>query len=357
MRRWSRIACALLFAAISSGCAVPYYLQAIGGQIDLMRKREPIADIVADPSRDADFRRALGTVAELRRFAVTDLHLPDNDSYTSYADLGRSYVVWNVVATEPFSVKPQRWCFPFAGCVSYRGYFDRDTAERFQQRLDERGLDTFSGGSSAYSTLGYFSDPVLNTMLAGSVDNVAGILFHELAHQKVYIQDDSELSEGFATAIEEHGVEMWLRAHGDAAALERYLRRIGRRAQFAELVARQQSRLRSIFAVDTDDASKLAAKAAAFEQMRLDYAVLKEHWGGATDYDGWFAGTLNNATLVAITTYRRWLPGLKWRLREVGLTQFYADVAALAELPRDERVIRLERWDAQSSASGRLPQP
>jgi predicted aminopeptidase len=178
--------CCVLAALLVSGCALPYYWQAIGGQISLLRKREPIETIVADESRSAALREELRTVAAIREFAVASLELPDNESYTTYADLGRPYVVWNVVAAERFSVAPVQWCFPFAGCVSYRGYFDRADAEKFAARLAEQGYDTYSAGSGAYSTLGYFDDPVLNTMLGGDVVSLAGALFHELAHQKLY---------------------------------------------------------------------------------------------------------------------------------------------------------------------------
>jgi len=354
MRRLLCYSCTALAAAFVSGCALPYYWQAIGGQIGVLRKREPIETIVADDDRSAALREELSTVAAIREFAVGPLDLPDNDSYTTYVDLGRPYVVWNVVAAERFSVAPVQWCFPFAGCVSYRGYFDREDAEKFAERLAEQGYDTYAGGSGAYSTLGYFDDPVLNTMLGGDVASLAGALFHELAHQKLYVPDDSELSEAFATAVEEHGVEAWLTERGDSAALDRYRMRMQRRSEFAALVAAQQERLQAIYAAESDDATKLAAKAQAFLTMRSEYAGLKERWGGTSDYDGWLGGPLNNATLAAIATYRRWLPALKWRLQSAGVTQFHADVAALAQLPLPERAQQLEDWDRQSSAAGRL---
>jgi predicted aminopeptidase len=335
---------------------LPYYWQAIGGQIGVLRKREPIETIVSDENRSAALRGELRMVAAIRQFAVATLELPDNDSYTTYADVGRPYVVWNVVAAERFSVTPLQWCFPFVGCVSYRGYFDRADAETFEQRLAERGLDTYSAGSGAYSTLGYFDDPVLDTMLGGDVESLASVLFHELAHQKLYVADDSELSEAFATAVEEEGVEAWLKQRRDAEALERYRMRTLRRAEFGALVAAQQARLQAVYTAESDDAAKLAAKAQAFATMKSEYAELKERWEGASEYDGWFDGQLNNATLAAIATYRRWLPALKWRLQSTGVTQFYVDVAALAELSEPERARRLEEWDRQSSAAGRLAQ-
>jgi predicted aminopeptidase len=356
MPAWTRTCCTILVAVALHGCALPYYWQAIGGQIEILRKREPIAEILADETRDEELRSELQRVSELRRFAVDELGLANNDSYTSYVDLQRPYVVWNVIATEPLSIDPMQWCYPFVGCVSYRGYFARSAAESLQRKLDERNLDTFLGGSGAYSTLGYFDDPILSTMLVGGARDIAGILFHELAHQRLYIRDDSEISEGFATTIEEYGVESWLTTRSDPASLEEYRRRIARRADFAELVTRQQARLAALFAAATDDASKLAAKDAAFEQMRVDYADLKDRWGGAAEYDQWFAQPLNNATLVAVATYRRWVPAMRERLDRVGLDQFYLDMEVLAALPEAERLACLGSWQPQVSAAGGLSQ-
>ena len=262
--------CAL--AATTAGCAAPYYWQAIGGHLELLRKREPIEDVVADPAVDPKLQTTLTRIAAMRRFASDELGLPSNDSYTSYVALDRSYVVWNVVATDEFSVEPRRWCFPFAGCVAYRGYFERAKAEHFAQQLAEDGLDTHSGGSTAYSTLGYFADPVLSTMVNGGEQYVASLLFHELAHQKLYIKDDSEFSEAFAMVVEEFGTQQWLLQHGTPADLERYRGRRARRVEFAELIAAQQARLRAVYSTGGSPEQLRAAKALAFDALRLEYA-------------------------------------------------------------------------------------
>jgi predicted aminopeptidase len=356
MRRFRRILLLLIATMLVSGCALPFYWQAIGGQLELLRKRTPIEKLLEDPKLDPHLRSRLAAVAMIRRFAVTELHLPDNDSYTSYVDLHRPYVVWNVVAADEFSVDPKRWCFPFVGCVAYRGFFDRAKAERFQARLDAQGLDTYSGGSSAYSTLGYFADPVLSTMLDGGEPYVASVLFHELAHQKLYIKGDSDFSEAFATTIEEYGTERWLREHGDAAAVAAYRQRLERRAGFADLISTEQSRLRAIYASDEPPAAKRRAKAASFATMRADYAALRARWGGNRDYDAWFAQPLNNATLAAVATYRHWLPALRWRLAGVGLDTFYAEAAELAKLSAKDRERRLQGWLDAASAAGALPE-
>jgi predicted aminopeptidase len=342
---------AIVCAALVSlgGCA--FYWQAIGGQIDLLRKRTPIDKLLADPKLDPKTKGELTAVAEIRKFAVTDLLLPDNKSYTTYVALDRQYVVWNVVAAEEFSVAPKRWCFPVAGCVSYRGFFDRADAERFEKELVGEGYDTSSGGSSAYSTLGYFADPVLSTMLGGGEAYVASTLFHELAHQKLYVKDDSEFSEAFATAVEEYGTERWLTARGYDAALAAYQRRLLHRADFAALIAAQQDRLRAVFATNEPVEQKRADKARAFDAMRADYAAVKERWGGTGEYDAWFAQPLNNAALASVATYRHWVPALRARIEAVGLAAFYAEAAELAKLKAPERAARLETWGAASGVS------
>lgn len=332
-----------------SSCAVPFYWQAIGGQWELLRKRTPIEEVLSDPHQDEYVKAALSKVPMIRRFAVDELGLPRNASYTTYVDLGREYVVWNVIATDEFSVTPKRWCYPFTGCVAYRGFFQPESAERFRRTLEREGLDTYLGGASAYSTLGYFADPVLNTMIVGGDQYIASVLLHELAHQRIYVKDDSGLSEAFATAVEEYGTQMWLTEHGDAEAVENYKLRVRRRAEFAELVSRQQSRLRDVFARPLPPDLKRLAKEQAYHTMREEYASLKTSWGGAADYDRWFDQSLNNAMLASVATYRRWLPTLRRRLDLLGPERFYDEMEELAAMTAIGRQLRLESWNARET--------
>ena len=362
MNRLGRAIAACALAATTTGCAAPYYMQAIGGQLELLRKREPIEKVIADPETDPNLKATLGRVETMSRFAVDELKLPDNDSYTSYVALDRPYVVWNVVATEEFSVDPKRWCFPFAGCVAYRGYFDKAKAERFAMKLAEDGFDISSGGSTAYSTLGYFDDPVLSTMVAGGDQYVASLLFHELAHQRLYVKDDSEFSESFAMVVEEVGTERWLSEYATPVDLDRYRTRRQRREQFGELIGQQQTRLRALYASGAPPEQLRDEKQRAFDTLRREYETLKvTTWQGNADYDAWFAQPLNNATLASVATYTRWVPALRARLDEVGLEAFYADAAAIAKLDADERAERLRAWadkvrsppaSGEASASG-----
>ena len=200
--------------ALLGGCTLPYYWQAAAGQMELLGKRTPIEAVIANPQTSAQTRDALREVLQIRQFAVAELGLPENGSYATYVDIGRDFVVWNVVAADQFSVDPRTWCFPVAGCVSYRGYFNESSARRSAARLEADGLDTAVAGATAYSTLGYFADPVLNTMIAGPRLHLAELLIHELAHQKFYVRDDSDLNEAFATAVAEYGTRRWLMHSG-----------------------------------------------------------------------------------------------------------------------------------------------
>ncbi|HEU4616836.1 MAG TPA: aminopeptidase [Gammaproteobacteria bacterium] len=349
MRRRFRILLLIPVCAAVNSCATPFYWQAIGGEIEMLRKRTPIDEVLADPSQSDRVKSALSSVTSIRSFAVHTLGLPDNDSYTTYADLGRPYVVWNVVATPEFSIVPKHWCFPFAGCVSYRGFFDEDKARHYQRALEKAGLDTYMGGSTAYSTLGYFKDPILNTMIDGGEIYIASVLFHELAHQRLYVKSDSAFSEAFAMTVEEYGTQRWLEAKGDTKGLDRYRKRLHYRSQFSELVAKQQRRLREVFAQPISADEKRREKAEAYAQMRDDYRVLKASWGGASDYDGWFDQPLNNATLAAVATYRRWLPVLKARLERLGVEGFYREMERLASMNNAQRQLVLQAWDSEES--------
>ncbi len=341
LARWSLLVTAL---ATLSGCALPYYWQAASGHLDLLRKRTPIDAVLEDPAQPPDVKQALRRVADMRAFAVDRLGLPDNRSYRTYVDLKRPYVVWNVVAADEFAVDPMQWCFPVLGCVSYRGYFSREAAEQFAATLRERGMDTYVAGATAYSTLGYFADPVLNTMLAGGEHYVAGILFHELAHQKFYLRGDSDLNESFATAVQQHGTAEWLAARSSAQAVMAYHSRLQRQADFTALVAAQRARLQAIYAADSSAEARRAAKQAAFSRMREEYAQMKQSWGGVTDYDNWFAGPLNNAQLAAAVTYRRWLPGLSWYIDRHGLATLYEQMEEIEDMPTAARDGLLQSW-------------
>ncbi len=330
----------LASALLLGGCSnLGYYAQAVRGQMSLMWKREPIEEIVQDKSVDPDLRSQLRRVIEIRDYASANLGLPDNGSYRSYADLGRPYVVWNVFATPEFSVDPVTWCFVVVGCVSYRGYFDEENAQRFAARLQTEGKDVYVGGVTAYSTLGKFNDPVLNTMLYWDDDRLAGLIFHELAHQLLYVKGDTDFSESFASFVEEEGVRRWLIAERRADDIPGYEASRERLEAFGDLVVRTRERLRIIYSAGYSDGELRERKRRAFEDMRQEYQEMRTAWGDVLAFDAWFDRDLNNAHLASVAAYRRFVPSFAALLDRQGgdLEAFYAAVREIADMAEPDR--------------------
>jgi predicted aminopeptidase len=335
----------LLLITVLSGCASPlYYAQAISGQLEILAKRRPVEEVFADPATPPEIRHQLELVQRLREFASRELLLPDNRSYRTYADLERPFAVWDVFAAPELSLEPKHWCFIVAGCVSYRGYFARDKAEQFAASLKQKGYDIYVGGVPAYSTLGWFNDPLLNTFIHRSEAELAGLLFHELAHQKIYVSGDSAFNESFATVIELEGVKRWFQQSGNAKEAEAYRQKIQRREEFTALVLRHRAPLAKIYASNLSEAEKRAAKVRVFEELRNDYAKLKTGWNGYPAFDNWFTQDLNNAHLVAIGLYSQYVAAIQVLLAQHGgdLASFYREVEKLAQLPPDERAVALQ---------------
>jgi len=331
---------------ISSCSTVSYYSQAIGGHLKLMRSRESVEKLLASEDTDATLRKQLQTLVDARQYAVEELGLPDNDSYSTYAATGRDAVTWNVVAAEEFSLVPRLWCFPVAGCVSYRGYFDRKDAQRYADGLAADNYDVTVGGASAYSTLGWFDDPILDTMLRGGDIRFVGTLFHELAHQLLYIKDDSNFNEAFASFVEQHGTRLWLDSRGETRRIDAYDSYLQRNQEFVELLQATRADLVKLYAEPLDEVAKRDAKQALFDTMRDNYAAQKAEWDGYSGYDNWFSRELNNARLLAVSTYRRYVPAFAAMHREAGedLEAFYDLARTVSELPAAERLERMEGY-------------
>ena len=338
---------ALGLAAFAGCSTLGYYLQAFNGQMELTRKARPIPKVLEDEHTPADLKVRLEHVQEIRTFASHELALPDNGSYRRYADLKRPYVVWNVFATEEFSVVPKQWCFPIAGCVGYRGYFAEDAAEAFAAQERKAGLDVYVGGVPAYSTLGWMDDPVLNTFIRYPDTEIARLVFHELAHQLVYVPGDSTFNESFATTVELEGVKRWLALHGTPEQLAEFQAGQVRRRDFAELVTRYRDELQALYSSGIDAQAMRSAKARTFEEMRQDYRAPRERWGGFAGYDWWFDQPLNNAQIASVAMYTQLVPGFQKLLAESGgdLPRFYQAVKALAKKPQKERLAVLEASD------------
>ena len=319
-----------------------YYLQSVEGQMDLLQKRELIAQVLADPATPPALKRRLEQVLTIRDFASAELKLPDNQSYRGYADLQRPFVVWNVFAAEEFSIMPRQWCFLFAGCVGYRGYFSLANAEAYARELRDQGLDVFVGGVPAYSTLGWFDDPVLNTFVNYPEYELARLLFHELAHQVAYVKGDTEFNESFAAAVENEGVRRWIARSGDDRMRADFERSQLRRAQFAALVLKYRGELGALYGMPLPAASMRSRKAGLFAALTQDYQQLKAEWGGFAGYDRFFIEP-NNAKLASVALYSTLVPQFQRLIaRHNGdLSAFYAEVKAIAALGEDERDIRL----------------
>lgn len=358
-RRVQLVAGLALAAAIvvgTGGCTtVSYYSQAIAGHLEVMQRARPIDDRLARDALPDALRARLFRALEIRDFATRELGLPDNGSYRSYADLGRPFVIWNVVAAPALSIVPKASCFPVAGCVSYRGFYGEADARAYAASLEKEGLDVFVHGVAAYSTLGWFDDPLLNTFINYPEAELARLVFHELAHQTVYIRDDTTFNESFAVAVEEAGVERWLASHPetDRAA---YATLQSRRAEFLALVMRYRERLGALYASSVPDADKLAGKRQAFADMQADYRRLRDSWGGWAGYDRWFARDINNAHLASIATYTRLVPAFRALLARGGgdFGRFYAAVREIGALPPAAREARLAALAPPGASAGAL---
>jgi predicted aminopeptidase len=311
--------------------------------MELWREAKPIDRLIGDEQTDALLRQRLVRVAEIRDFASRELALPDDGSYREYAQLDRDYVVWNVFAAPELSLDPVQWCFPIAGCVAYRGYFAEEKARAFAAQLEKKGFDVFVGGVPAYSTLGWFDDPVLSTFVTYPEIEIARLIFHELAHRVAYLPGDTMFSESFAVAVETEGVRRWVGMRGAAEQFEAFQSAQARKQQFLDLTGRARERLRAAYAQDLPEEKKRAAKAEVLRAMREEYERLKADWGGFAGYDRWFEEPLNNAKLVSVAAYSGLVPGFRRMLAEADgeLPRFYRAVQELARLPEAERLARL----------------
>ncbi len=348
----TRLLAAAAALALLAGCtSAEYYWQGIRGQLDLLDHAQPIATVL-DGASDPVLRRKLERVVAIRNYASSELALPDNLSYRRYADLGRRFALWNVFAAPELSLQPRQWCFPVAGCVNYRGYFSEAAARAEAAGLAAAGDDVHVGGVPAYSTLGYFADPMLSTFIRYPDVEIARLIFHELAHQVVYAKGDTVFNESFAVSVEQEGLARWLAAQNDPALTAQFTSAQRYRDGFRALIERTRATLEALYASDASIADKRAGKAAAFARMRADYDALKREWGGYPAYDQWFAQGPNNASLAAVGLYTRKVPEFAALLAAEGgkLPRFYARVKALAEMSRPERDAALAKFAPTLSA-------
>jgi predicted aminopeptidase len=313
--------------ALLAGCGTPYLMQAAEGEWHVLHEREPIDSVLADPHTPPAVHEHLEQVRAAREFASRELGLPDNDSHRSYADIGRPYVVWNVVAAPEFSVVPKRWCFPVAGCVAYRGYFHEQSARDFALGLESQGFDVAVDPVPAYSTLGKFADPVLSSMLRYGDDDLAATIFHELAHQLLYVRDDSEFNEAFATTVEYVGLERWLAHQGATARMQAFRAEQERERALVDMLAATRTHLEQLYATGLPHPEMVVRKAEVFTRLTADIRALERREGVSYPlYDEWIAAGLNNARLASVATYFQCVPGFMRLLHQQDddLPRFYA---------------------------------
>jgi predicted aminopeptidase len=330
---------ALMMAVLLSGCeTIGYYSQAASGQLYILTHRESIATLLQSSETPEALKRRLESVGQIRNFARDQLALPLGRDYSTYVDLDRPFVVWNVFAAPELSMQPLSWCYPIAGCVSYRGYFSETAANAFAETTAAEGYEVYVGGVAAYSTLGWFSDSVLNTVIQREPHQLAALIFHELAHQVVYVPGDTEFNESFATTVERIGMQLWLESaiadeQERAQLQEQAALDIQRQADFVDLVSSSVADLQEIYGGSLPDSEKRNAKAERIRQLREQYALQKSDWGGYGGYDGWFSRDLNNAQLATVETYNNMVPQFMDLFDKAGgdFSMFYKAAKELGE--------------------------
>lgn len=341
----------LLFSTLMTACeSLSYYGQAVAGQWQIVTTKQDIDELIADTTTDDLLRQRLQLVQHARQFSRQQLLLPVGGSYSEYVDLARDYVVWNVYAAPELSLTAKQWCFPIAGCVAYRGYFDKQNAMKKAKALKREGLEVYVGGVRAYSTLGWFDDPLLNTFINDSELALVNLLIHELAHQKCYVKDDTAFNESFATAVADIGLTRWLQGDDGQHKLEKPLalehfqlqRRENR--QLNKLLAQAREELLLVYTDDSlSDDEKRVQKAMLLDALQQQYTDMKQQMKGAVRFDSWMA-TMNNAKLANVANYHYFVPAFMQLYKDVAedIPAFYASVDRLADMPKAERHQALE---------------
>jgi predicted aminopeptidase len=358
LKKWSVLLALALAITTMCGCrTLSFYAQAAKGQYQLFAHQQPIRKLLADSRTPPPLQSKLELLRRLLAFAKSDLNLPVDGHYRNYVDVHRRFVVWDVEAAPEFSMEPKSWWYPLVGRLEYRGYFAERGANGYAAWLERKGFDVYVGGVEAYSTLGWFKDPALNTFIFDSEPDLAELIFHELGHQQLFARGDEEFNEAFATTVGQEGARRWLRARGDAAAYANYQAELGRTRQFVQLITRTRRRLEALYGDERTESGKVKAaktksslpverlrleKQRIYEDLQQEYSQLKAQWGGKGDYDDWFSRRVNNAKLNSVAAYYDFVPGFEHLLEENGgdFPRFFQAAARLAKKPKQER----HRW-------------
>lgn len=334
----------LIVVAAFSGCnTLSYYSQAVHGEYEILAHRQSIDKLIANPKTPAKLKQQLQLVQQLRTFAKTELKLPVDKNYDKYVDTHRKYVVWDVQAAPEFSLEPKTWHYPFVGSLAYRGYFSEKNAKECGDNLAKKGFDVYVDGVDAYSTLGWFKDPLLNTFIETSEPELAELLFHELGHKRVFASGDTDFNEAFATTVGQEGTRRWLRSKCQTNLLETYDQALAREDEFVHLIMSTRERLGKLYVavktspVPVDELRR--EKQHVFDDLRKHYADLKTKWGGYSGYDDWFSHDLNNAKLNTVANYNDYVPAFQRLLQAHGgdLEKFYNAAERLSKEPKEKR--------------------
>lgn len=340
------IVISVLCISFSACTTISYYHQSISGHFKMISKREQIVDIVNDSARDEKLIKQLNLALELRAFASSELKLPENDSYRSYVQLDQPYITWNVFAADKYSISLQQWCFMVVGCVPYRGYFAESEAINFAENLSEQGLDVYVAGAPAYSTLGWFDDPLLSSMIDRGEITTAAYIFHELAHQQFYLKGDGAFNEAFATAVEEIGVRQWLMQRPQE--LESYNEWLMQKTIFSQFVKSSREEFELLYQQEYDSEKMLVEKEILIAEMRRKFSNLSAGNKHISRYTNWMSGPLNNAQLGAISLYRELVPAFHeiYSLCDQDYEKFYVKVESISKMPEEQRLVTLHNTEA-----------
>lgn len=327
-RCFSKLAILVFLLPLLASCStLSYYSQSVVGHSRLMLARKPVDSVIQQVGQPLKAQLLLSK--ELRAFSVSELELPSSKSYTSYVDLKRDYPVWTVVAAPEFSLNAKQWCYPVIGCASYRGYFKESSAHAYASKLKAKGLEIAVGGAPAYSTLGWFADPLLPSMMRHGDTAFAETLFHEIAHQQLYVNGDSDFNEAFASVVGEIGVIRWLKHRPQDLADYKHSLKV--QEQFYTLVLNSKQELNAIYESAIAPSEMRLAKERVLSDMQNRYEELKTNeWNGQAWYQSWFDGAANNAKFAGLSTYRDRVPELRALLTlcDESLPKFYNTLSA-----------------------------
>lgn len=341
----------LLIPVAISGCAdLSYYLHSINGHFSILNKTQDISDLLADENTEPDLANRLKLVGRIRLFALQQLHLPESDSYTIYADLKRSYALKNLFAAPEFSIQPHQWCYPIVGCAGYRGYFDETRLNRYTTSLKNQGFDVYVAKVSAYSTLGWFDDPVLNTFINWPEYRLAGMIFHELSHQQLYIDGDTHFNESFAVAVQQAGINKWLKMNGKPGQAKSYQQQLVNRQQVIQLIKQGREELAHLYELKLTDSEKREAKEDILQKLKDRYTRLSSGFNIAEGFERWFNSPINNAKLASVSTYYAQVPAFLNLLKkhDNDFKAFFKHVKNIGGLSDSQRTQCLESWKTET---------